>query len=163
MDRAPRHHHPLSSSPPLSRLFPLFHSITLCIWLGITGSFSRGRSMFAFQILSHLWWTGKLKSGGTSVVFGEGSKTTMGKEARVTLGEDTWPRYVECDANRNLFCWVIVSSFREWIQSLKGFFQEFILLIMKGQNTILASDVWCFPFLFCPLDKRTYLSHKKKT
>lgn len=144
MDRAP--HHTLS----LSRKFPLYHPISICNWLGITGSFSRGRSMFASLIFVTFVMNRQVEIGGSSssVVFGKGSKITKTRRIRSGMQIETAPIVL-----------LFLCSENE-IKAWKGFFQEFIIFKYERAEHNTGLSVWCFPFLFSPLDKRTYLSHK---
>ncbi len=113
VNRAHHLHHSHHSSSSLSRLFPLYHRISL----GITGSFSRGRSMFASQIFVTFVTNRQVENGGSSLVFGKRSKTTKRKKKKEheSFWGRTRQRYLECDANLNLSHCVVISLFREWI------------------------------------------------
>lgn len=104
------HHYHHHASTSLSRFFPLYHHISL----GITGSFSRGRSMLRLRFLSHLWRTGKPKIEAPQYFLVKVQKQLKEKSMNLFWGR-TRQRYLECDANLNLSHCVIISLFRERI------------------------------------------------
>lgn len=113
----------------LASLFPDYshsHLVSLCIWLGIPGSFSHGRSMFASLIFVTVVMHRQVENGSSSVVFGRRWKTSENICGR------TQQRYLKCDANLNLsyfvLCWQ--NEFKAW----KGFFRNLSFLLWNGRT-----------------------------
>jgi len=133
MDRAPPTPSFLLSLSPDYSLSPT--SSLFVFDLELQALLANGRfDVCVFWCLSHLWWTGKLKNGGSSAVFGKRSKTTTRKRSMVNLWEDKAEiSGVWCNLKPLPLCF-FPFFFREWIQSLKGFFQEFLLFfkLWKG-------------------------------
>ena len=153
MDRAPQHHHPPtpSSSSSSSSLSTDYSLSTTTTSLFVFDLELQALLAMGVQCL-HLWFClfcdEQVENGGSSVVFGKRSKTTNGKEQGKDKAEISgeWCKFKPLPLCYYFFFQRMNSKLERVFSGIYPFNYE-----RAEHNTGL--NVWCFQFLFCPLDK----------